>query len=265
MDDLAILLPGLGLGPEPFDALAAILRDAGFQVVGYDPRPTLEAVAPEPGVSLHDLAADVVAVIEARQPRAHLVGWAFGNRVARCAAADRPDVVRSVTLLAAGGLVPPDPDVHAAMRSADPAERNRVLFAPGNEPLDLGVWFSAATAKVQSAAVAATPLEDWWLGGTAPMLVIQGLDDRVAVPANGRRLVAEIGDRGRLVEIANAGHALVVEQPQAIAQQLLPFLRGGLRLGGRNGKAWVRRSASGQSGSVSRTSCCCRGSERSRR
>ena len=121
--------------------------------------------------------------------------------------------------------MPRDPDVSAALRSAQPGERSRMMFAPGNEPVDLRGWISAEAAKAQSAAIAATPLEDWWLGGTAPMLVVQGLDDRLAVPANGRRLVEEIGDRGRLVEIANAGHVLVMEQPQAIAGQLVPFLR----------------------------------------
>jgi pimeloyl-ACP methyl ester carboxylesterase len=34
------------------------------------------------------------------------VGHAFGSRVARCLAADRPELVRRVVLPAAGGLVP---------------------------------------------------------------------------------------------------------------------------------------------------------------
>jgi hypothetical protein len=53
----------------------------------------------------------------------------------------------------------------------------------------------------------------------------QGLDDRVAVPENGRRLIAEIGDRGRLVELADAGHALLFEQPDVVANVVLAFLR----------------------------------------
>jgi pimeloyl-ACP methyl ester carboxylesterase len=72
--------------------------------------------------------------------------------------------------------------------------------------------------------VIATPLEDWWLGGSAPLLVVQGLDDRVAVPENGRRLIAEIGDRGRLVELADASHALIFEQPDLVANAVLAFL-----------------------------------------
>ena len=58
---------------------------------------------------MHDLAADVAGVLEAVDcgAAAHLVGHAFGNRVARCLAVDRPSLVRSVTLLAAGGLIGP--------------------------------------------------------------------------------------------------------------------------------------------------------------
>jgi pimeloyl-ACP methyl ester carboxylesterase len=226
VSDVVVLVPGLGLGPDAFDALAALLRDAGFQIVGYDPRPAFETgVRRAKDFSLHDLATDTAAVIEHHQSPAHLIGWAFGNRVARCVAADRPDIVRSLTLLAAGGQVAPDPAVGSALRSAEPGERNRVLFAPGNKPVDFGGSFSAATAAAQAAAMDATPLADRWLGGTAAMLVIQGLDDRVAVPDNGRQLIADIGERGQLVEIANAGHALLVEQPEAIAQALIPFLR----------------------------------------
>jgi pimeloyl-ACP methyl ester carboxylesterase len=153
------------------------------------------------GITLHTVAADVAAQID--KP-AHLVGHAFGNRDARCLAVDRPELVRSVTLLAAGGLIAPEPD---GLRSLQ-----RSFGAPN------------AAAAGQRAAVIATPLEDWWLGGSAPLLVVQGLDDRVAVPENGRRLIAEIGDRGRLVELADASHALIFEQPDLVANAVLAFL-----------------------------------------
>jgi len=76
----------------------------------------------------------------------HVGGHAFGNRVVRCLAADRPDLVRAVTLFAAGGLVPPAPEVRAAMgrcfaELTDPAVRMTDLqlafFANGN---DASVW-----------------------------------------------------------------------------------------------------------------------------
>jgi pimeloyl-ACP methyl ester carboxylesterase len=97
--------------------------------------------------------------------------------------------------------------------------------APGN---DATVWrdgWDGALAWVQSEAVHATPVDDWWTAGaTAPVLVVQGLDDRVAPPGNGRDLVEQIGARARLVELPNAGHALLPEQPEAIATAVLQFL-----------------------------------------
>lgn len=195
-----VLLPGLGRGPSDFDDLAARLLAEGFDAVAYDPLPAF-GDSDHAGITLHDIAADVARPLD--EP-AHLVGHALGNRVARCLAADRPELVRSVTLLAAGGLVPPGPD----------ARRSLASFGPPN-----------AAAAAQAEAARNTPLEDWWLGGSAPMLVVQGLGDVIAVPENGRRLVAEIGERGRLVELVDAGHALLLEQPDAVAAIVIDFLR----------------------------------------
>jgi pimeloyl-ACP methyl ester carboxylesterase len=182
------------------------------------------------GPTLHEIAASVAAVIEAagRGP-AHVVGHAFGNRVARCVAADRPDLVRSVTLLAAGGLIEPEREVWEALARCvgNPTVEDLALamFAPGNDPSGWLDGWSADRARAQGAAVRATPVEDWWLAGAAPLLVVQGLADRVAVPENGRRLVAEAGGRARLVEIEGAGHALLPERPDEVAAAVIDFLR----------------------------------------
>jgi pimeloyl-ACP methyl ester carboxylesterase len=55
---------------------------------------------------------------------AHLVGHAFGNRVARCLAVDRPSLVRSVTLLAAGGLIGPATPLGTGFRNATEVKMN---------------------------------------------------------------------------------------------------------------------------------------------
>ncbi len=70
-----------------------------------------------------------------------------------------------------------------------------------------------------------TPRELWWQAGTAPMLIIQGLDDVLAPPANGRTLQKKLGDRVQLVELKNTGHALLPEQPEIIAETILNFIR----------------------------------------
>jgi pimeloyl-ACP methyl ester carboxylesterase len=235
--DTVVLLPA----PYHLDYLAPFaqrLAEAGFRAVVVNWRGIGESTGPLDGLTLHHLATDIAGVIEALAAApAHVVGHAFGNRVARCLAADRPDLVRRVVLLAAGGLVPTDPE---AVRAAEclrreqlteserlelrkvihlsPASDARLLRQAQQSP----VW---AATNVAERVSQAPPLADWWEGGTAPLLVIQGLDDRRAPPGNGRVLRDQVGDRVRLVEIPQAGHFLVLEQPQAVAEAVTAFLR----------------------------------------
>jgi pimeloyl-ACP methyl ester carboxylesterase len=68
------------------------------------------------------------------------------------------------------------------------------------------------------------PLEYWWSAGTAPLLVIQGLDDEVAPPGNGHALREQWGERVRVVDLPDAGHFLLLEQPEAVARAVSEFL-----------------------------------------
>jgi pimeloyl-ACP methyl ester carboxylesterase len=68
------------------------------------------------------------------------------------------------------------------------------------------------------------PLEYWWSAGTAPLLVIQGLDDEAAPPGNGHALREQLGERARLVDLPRAGHFLLLERPEAVARAVCAFL-----------------------------------------
>ena len=141
---LVVLLPSLGRGAADFDPIAERLADAGHRVLRPQPRGIGESRGPMAGINLHHYAADVAAVIEHENNGAAFVaGHAFGNRVARMLATDRPELVRAVALIAANiGKAPSPPEVRAAIRaSADAslpeAERLAALqfafFAPGND------------------------------------------------------------------------------------------------------------------------------------
>lgn len=78
-----------------------------------------------------------------------------------------------------------------------------------------------AGMATQSAQVA-----DWWQAGTTELLVIQPADDAIAPPENAHRLLAAVGQRASMVAIPDAGHALLPEQPQAVADAVLIWLRG---------------------------------------
>jgi pimeloyl-ACP methyl ester carboxylesterase len=80
---------------------------------------------------------------------------------------------------------------------------------------------SAATIKAQSLAPSqSTPVESWWAGGKAPMLVLQGLQDVIAPPENGRSLKQDYPDRVTLVEFADLGHSMVRERPDLLANAI---------------------------------------------
>ena len=57
------------------------------------------------------------------------------------------------------------------------------------------------------------------------VLVVQGLQDVCAPPENGRRYVAAHPAEATLVEV-DAGHALLPEQPRAVVEAVIGFLRG---------------------------------------
>ena len=229
-----VLLPSLGRGSEDFARLGADLVAAGFRVVLPEPRGIPPSVALERPATLHDLAGDVACAIRAAcTPPVSVLGHALGNRIARTLATDHPDLVRDVILVACGGLVPMAPEVHRSLlacfaldlpEAEHLAHVARAFFA---EPSRAAVWrdgWHPEVAALQGAATNATPVEDWWLAGGKDMLVLQPACDAVAPPENARRLAAALGARVRVVEIADAGHAALPEQPEAIARAVIAFL-----------------------------------------
>lgn len=234
-----VLLPGGSLSVGYLSDLAESLGAAGYRAVRVNPRGAGASNGPMEGLTLHDLAGDVAGVIESLElGPAFVLGHAFGNRVARTVAADRPDLVRGVILVAAGGKVEPRPEAqHALVTLFTPtASEAQVLDAmqwmvgsPENAP---SVWGrfkddrAPAAAASQMAAARATPLEDWWSpAGDAPYLVIQGTKDEAAPVANGHLLKQELGERVTVVDIPNAGHLQPLEAPGPVVDAVIAFAR----------------------------------------
>lgn len=241
--DPIVLIASRGRGAEDFDDLSARLVRAGYQAILPQPRGIGGSTGPLDGITYHDLAGDIAATIrDVAGGPATVIGHAFGGRVARTLAADHPSLVKRVILLAAAGPIPRSADIGEAtdrVFDATLSRENRLpaiqraFFAKGN---DARVWqdgwyFNAAMA--QRASDARTPLNEWWAGGSAPMLILQGTEDAVVLPENARKLAAEFPDRVKLVEIAHAGHAMLPEQPEVIANAILAYLTQNSQHGGR--------------------------------
>ena len=241
--DVIILIPGMGADASVYKHFTPLLNAAGYQTVAINLRGISGSIGPLKRLSLHDLAKDVAGVIDLLETASvHVLGRAFGNRVVRCLASDRPDLVKTIILLAAGGLAEPDSEAIRQMwkllqPNLPKDERLKAaqlsLFSPATSPNEILAvlkniitWSKAATAH--SRASQRTPIEDWWFGGEAPILVIQGLDDLIAPPANGRALRDDFGERVKLIELENAGHSFIYEHPEVIAKILdqIPEITG---------------------------------------
>jgi pimeloyl-ACP methyl ester carboxylesterase len=239
--NIIVLIAGLGGDASSYEQFTPMLNVAGYQTVAINLRGISGSTGPLKRLSLHDLAKDVAGVIDLLEDApVNVIGRAFGNRVARCLARDRPDLVKTIILLAAGGLAKPDSEAMRQMfkllqPNLPKDERLKAaqlsLFSPATSPdeilaalKNMKTWSKAAVAH--SRATQHTPVEDWWSGGEAPMLVIQGLDDLIAPPANGRALRDDFGERVKLIELENAGHALIYEHTEVIAKEIVSFLQG---------------------------------------
>ena len=191
------------------------------------------------GLSLHDFARDNAEVIRHEGGRpAVMVGHAFGSWVARMTAVDYPQLVRGVVIAAAAAKAYPAGFAgakelsEAVRKSGDPtlsdAERLNYLradfFAPGS---DASVWLKGSYPEVdesQFAAGRATRQPEWWGGGTAPLLDLQGELDPFKPRSMANEMREEFGERATVVVIPNASHALIPEQPAAVVDAIVAWI-----------------------------------------
>jgi pimeloyl-ACP methyl ester carboxylesterase len=234
-----VLLPGGSLSVGYLTDLADTLAASGLRAVRVNPRGAGDSTGPMEGLTLHDYATDVAGVIgELGLAPAFVLGHAYGNRIARTVAADRPDLVRGVILVAAGGKVDSRPEAQKALMTlfTPTASEAEVLDAMrwmvGDPDNAASVWErfkgdrAPGAAAAQMGAAQTTPLDDWWSPpGDAPYLVIQGTNDEAAPVENGHLLKDELGDRVTLIDIAGAGHLQPLEAPGPVAEAIVAFAR----------------------------------------
>ncbi|MEM7321943.1 MAG: alpha/beta fold hydrolase [Actinomycetota bacterium] len=229
-----VLVPSLGRGADDFEELSDRLASAGFRVLRPDPRGWVGSSMALADITLLDLADDIAAVITEFGGPAAVVGHDFGGQVARTTAARHPDLVKNLVLLSTPGPVPPKPEPATAHRRTFIPELSMeehleavalAFFAPGNDPV---VWVDGwrpGLAAAQLEAQQRTPTEDWSSGGVADTLIVRPSDGRLVSAESARLLANELGGKVSVVEVPGAGHALLPEQPEAVAVSVLTWLR----------------------------------------
>jgi pimeloyl-ACP methyl ester carboxylesterase len=230
-----VMFASAGREASDFNELAQHLAGAGYSVTLFEAPAINGTQASVEAPSLFDLADDAAIYLKTRDAPVVVLGHAFGNRLARAVATRHPDQVRGVILLAAGGLKPiPEKANNALMQSFDPSltpEQHQEavrygFFAEGNDIPDywLRGWHME-TARLQGAATRSVESPLWWEAGGKPMLVIAGLQDSIAPPADTIDLLeAELGDQVTAVRIDGAGHALLPEVPGELARAITDWL-----------------------------------------
>jgi pimeloyl-ACP methyl ester carboxylesterase len=231
-----LYIPSLGRKVGDFDDLAGRMAAKGYMAIMPEPRGAGASTGPT-AASLFELAKDYEVVLTTLcKGKVDVVGHAFGNRVTRALATSAPARVGRVALLAGGGEVQPTEAVRAALQGSTAEgqkpdiERLKDLqlafFANGNDP---SVWLTGwvpAMAQTQGVANRATPTKDWWTAGQAPVLLVQAAEDPIAPPGNGEVLKRDIGERLSLVSLPHASHAILPEQPDAVAAVLAAWFGG---------------------------------------
>ena len=233
---IVIMVPSLGRPAEDFDHLAGKLANAGYLALRPQPRGIGKSRGPMHGLTLHDFARDIAAIIEKHGGGPAVVaGHAFGNFVARTTAADFPRLTRAIALLAATHTWPLKPELRDSINKShqmDLPEAVRlkhlqhVFFAPGN---DARVWLNGWREDVmhmEREATEATPKPEWWTAGSAPVLDMQSECDPLSPPESRNAYVEQFGaGRVTVALIPNAAHALLPEQPEAVARTLIDYLK----------------------------------------
>lgn len=108
-DPRVVLVPGVSGSKEDFLLVLPVLAASGYYVQSYDLAGNYEsadAAPADPGAhySYELFVDDLTVFLEAGGP-AHLLGYSFAGTVAEIVTVQRPDLVRSLALLA----VPPEP------------------------------------------------------------------------------------------------------------------------------------------------------------
>ncbi|MFK8078993.1 MAG: alpha/beta fold hydrolase [Granulosicoccus sp.] len=226
------LLASTGRSGGDFKELAHELVRRGYKVILPEPRGIGGSTGPMAGLDFHDLATDVSATIKAETDNAVVAGHAFGCWIARTVAADYPELIRGLALIAAGsGQWPAElPQAIDCLASSDATRQQRIdalklaFFAEGNDPESWLEGWHADVIAMQRAARAKTDKASWWHSGNAPILDVIALQDPFRPEQSRNNFVEEFGERVTIDTIDGASHALPDEKPLEVAQCLARWI-----------------------------------------
>jgi pimeloyl-ACP methyl ester carboxylesterase len=202
------------------DLLSRTFRVIAFEMPGFG------AAENRRTQTIQELATTMAAAVEALAlTRFNLMGTSFGGTVAAWMAVQRSDRIAALVLDAPSAIRPEgsepvsgSPEEIARRLYAHP---ERVPSAPAVEPA-LAARRLALVRRLRGAGRDAV-LEEGLRGLAISVLVLFGTRDAVIPPAMGRAY-KELIPNAHLAFVYDAGHALMVERPEAFAEVVGDFL-----------------------------------------
>ena len=234
-----LLLHGLTVEAHSWDPVASLLQER-FRLIVPDLRGHGDSAWPQPpSYTTQNFVDDLVALLRAIKVEhcaviGHSLGAAIGIALAQEASPriERLAVVESAPLAGSEGA-PPWAALTPFASFADLVAATAKAFP--RSPVDLigymafhnarrtpdGAWTRKHSPHLQTLTLA--PLWDKLDRLACPMLVVNGSLSTVFPLEQAQRLVALAPD-ARMTTIADAGHPIAQEQPDALAELLLTFL-----------------------------------------
>ncbi|WP_288251461.1 alpha/beta hydrolase [uncultured Hydrogenophaga sp.] len=228
-----VLLPSAQRDSLDFDELTGELVRAGYRVLRPQPRGVGGSQGPMDPLTLNDLANDVaLALRQLGVGKAVVIGHAYGHFVARVLDKNHPELVRGIVVAGAASKTYPASlvqSLYIASDSKQPEALRRqhlqsAFFAPGSDP---GAWLTGWHPQLREPyrkAATVPPKDDWWTVSNSPILDLQGADDPWRPAATTQELRDQLGDKVTVKRIARASHALVPEQPKAVASAIIEWV-----------------------------------------
>lgn len=242
-----VLIPGIGSGMKLFGTLPRRFAKLGLRCITFDP------VGIPPSSPFDDQVYDfaragdeLCAVLDAAgAERAHLVGTSLGGKVGLTMAARHPSRVASLTMLGSAAVVPARAQRVYRFFEVVAGKLDGEDFGTVIAPFLIGHSFQEArpqlvddivravrpSADVRRLMVAQArglhqfsgeALAPLWRG---PTLCVAGGEDTLTLPVEVRATAELLG--ARYVEIADAGHSLLLESARAF-DEVCRFVLGDL-------------------------------------
>lgn len=242
--ETVVLLNGIAMTMPHWKPVADRLLAAGYQVLLHDLRGQLLSGRPDGPYSLELHARDLAGLMAALGiEKAHIAGTSYGAEVGLCFARDFPGHCLSLTCI--DGVSEYDDVLGAAVEAwkaaalCDPrvfykaiipwnysvayiASHKEFLADREDKVASLPRDYFEAFGRLCDAFLAIDLTKD--LGSIhCPALMLVGSSDILKTPEYSRLMANGISGC-RYQEIPGAGHAVVIEQPEAVADALLGFL-----------------------------------------